>query len=126
MNRKIRILALATGLVLVLAALAFVLAWIVRKLVTTALGAAKFDERLGEAAAEAPDRQSVATSIGNAPLLNNAGCARYSGARTRAILVGVWNSVYAIGHATMLISSMSVRATTMSASLAPARSSTSG
>ncbi len=47
--------------------LAFVLAWVVRKLVTTALGAAKLDERLGAAAAEAPDRQSVATSIGNRP-----------------------------------------------------------
>ena len=46
--------------------------------------------------------------------------------RRRAMRVGVRNSVKAIWHATMLISSLSVSAMIMSASLAPARSSTSG
>ena len=46
--------------------------------------------------------------------------------RMRAIFVGVRNSVYAIWHAIMFTSSLLVSATMMSASRAPAASSTSG
>ena len=45
---------------------------------------------------------------------------RESEARTRAILVGVWNSVSAILQASMLVSSLLVTAMIMSASSAPA------
>src|ERR1700733_16019262 len=68
----------------------------------------------------------IHTSTASAPSVNS--CARvvYSGARTRAILVGVRYSACAISQATILTSSLLVSATSTSVSAMPAASSTVG
>ena len=66
------------------------------------------------------------TSTDSASSLKSSGRLVYSAERMRAILVGVRNSVYATSHAIMFTSSLLVSATMMSASAAPAASSTVG
>src|SRR3546814_16266669 len=65
-------------------------------------------------------------STGSASAPKSLSSRRYSVARIRAILVGVLNSMSAILHASMLVSSLSVTAMIMSASSAPASRNTTG
>ena len=68
----------------------------------------------------------IHTSTASLPCWNSWSCAVYSGARMRAILVGVRNSACAISQATMFTSSELVSATSMSVLAIPAASSTVG
>ena len=66
------------------------------------------------------------TSTARASSLKSSGRLVYSAERMRAIFVGVRNSMNATSQAIMLTSSLLVSATMMSASAAPAASSTVG
>ncbi len=68
----------------------------------------------------------IHTSTASMPSLKRRAWLVYSGARMRAILVGVRNSACAISQATMFTSSELVSATSMSVSAMPAASSTAG
>ena len=68
----------------------------------------------------------IQTSTASAPSAKSFSCEVYSGARMRAILVGVRYSALAISQATMFTSSELVSATRMSVSAMPAASSTAG